>query len=124
MSNEAIGGILSWKINGALQRAVGHFTYNLGFNKRDGQKGSAGDFQGYTETPQIAYFEGALTDGKAVKAKNILEMKDKECTLDLANGKTIVYTNGYYAGEGNFNTEKGELGIRVEAESAEEVAAT
>ena len=49
-----------------------------------------------------------------------LNLVDTTVTLEIANGKTILFNNGWYAGDGNIGTENANIQIRIEALSAEE----
>ena len=119
-NNRRIGGIMFLKIKGTQFRAKGNFTYNLGKPKREGIVG-ADEFHGYKETPQIPSIEGAITDSGDLKVEDILDLTEGRATLDLANGKTIVLRDCYYAGDGNITTEEGEIELRLEGASAEEI---
>ena len=121
-TNRAIGGTLYFKHKGVMLKAKGAFTYNEGKPKKTGVMGADG-FHGYTEEQQIAFIEGAITNDGSVKVSDITGIKDGNATLDLANGKTFVLRDSFYAGEGTTNTEQGELPMRLEGADGEEIAA-
>lgn len=116
-----IGGIISLKIDGRQFAAKGNFTYNLGIEKREAVIG-ADAVHGYKATPQPAFIEGEITDGATVDLKALVETDGATVTLDLANGKSIVLRNAWFAGEGTGNTEEGNIQIRFESDSGEEIA--
>lgn len=120
--NQRVGGIIDLKVNGQVQNAKGAFTYNIGSNKRTGVAG-ADVVHGYTETVQVPYIEGEITDRQTLNLRDLLDMTDGTVVLGLANGKSIVLRNAWYAGEGEGNTEEGAIGVRWEGLSAEEVPA-
>lgn len=122
MANRRVGGILEVKIDGELFFAKGEFTYNLGTPKREAVVG-ADSVHGFKEMPQVAYAEGAFTDTDQVDLKKLTEVRDATVTLRLANGKTIVIREAFYAADGNVGTEEGEIEVRFEGVSGEEVAA-
>jgi len=122
MANTKIGGLIYLKVDGQLLKAKGSFTFNLGIPKREAVMDAGGGVAGYKETPQVPYIEGAITDYDELDVSQLLKTKDSTVTLDLANGKTIVLRNAYYAADGNVTTEEGEIEIRFEGLSAEEVA--
>lgn len=115
-----VAGIIAVKINGEQVLAKGNFTYNLGKPKRDGVVGSDG-VHGYKETPQIPFIEGEITDRSDVSLETLVTTKDATVTLELGNGKIIVLRDAWFAAEGTGNSEEGNVGVRFEGMSAEEV---
>ena len=115
-----IGGIISLKINGDMYFAKGNFTYNLGKPKKEGVVGSD-RVHGYTEKPQVPFIEGEITDRNELNLEDLVTLDDATVTLELANGKVIMLREGWYAGEGTGNTEEGNIALRIEGMSAEEV---
>jgi hypothetical protein len=118
--NNRVGGIIEIKVDGVLYAAKGSFTYNMGANKREAVVG-ADVVHGYKEMPQAAKLEGALTDRSDMDVKTILNLKGVTATLSLANGKIIVFKDAWYSGDGNITTEEGEIELKMEAISAEEI---
>ena len=116
-----IGGTIFLNINGEGFNAKGEFTYNIGAPKREGIVG-ADQMHGYKEMPQVPYIEGAITDTSELNLESLLKLKDATITLRLANGKTIVLREAWYAGDGNVTTEEGEIECRFEGMRGEEVA--
>jgi hypothetical protein len=113
------GGKILFKIDGARYAAKGNFTYNLGADKKEGIVG-ADAVHGYKAMPQVPYIEGAITDRGDLSLRQILDLDDATVTLELANGKTVVLSNAWYAGDGNATTEEGEFEIRLEGLRCEE----
>jgi hypothetical protein len=120
MGANRIGGIITFKIDGVQYAAKGNFTYNLGIPKKESVMGSDG-FHGYKETPQAAFIEGEITDNVSVDIKKLAEIKDATILLNLANSKSIVLRNAFYAHEGTGNTDEGNFPVRFEGERAEEM---
>lgn len=118
--NKRVGGIIELKIDGQTHSAKGNFTYNLGVPKRDAVVG-ADAVHGYKETPQVAFIEGEITDRSTVSLDKLTRTSDATIMLRLANGKLIVLRNAWFAGEGTGNTEEGNIGVRFEGMSGEEV---
>lgn len=115
-----VGGIISLKADGQTYQAKGNFTYHLGVPKRESVVGHDG-YHGYKETPQAAYIEGEITDEYGLDVKKLLETKDATVTLDLANGKSMVLREAVFVGDGNGNTEEGNIAVRWEGPQGEEV---
>lgn len=115
------GGLIQFATGGVTQDAKGAFTYNLGIPKRDAIAGADG-IHGYSEKPQAAFIEGAITDRGSLDMAALVAMQDVTVTLVLANGKTILLTDAWFCGEGTGNTEEGEMPIRFESKKqAQEV---
>ena len=119
MAAERIGGVIRLRLDGNLRRAKGSFKYNLGRRKREMVVGTD-SVHGYKEMIQVPYIEGIITDKYDVRSDDILNFTG-EATLQLNNGKTIVLSNSVYTNEGEFDTEEGELGVRFEGTSAQEI---
>ena len=115
-----IGGIIALKVNGDMYFAKGNFTYNLGKPKKEGVVGSD-RVHGYKEVPQVPFIEGEITDRNELNLEDLITLDDATATLELANGKVIMLREAWYAGEGTGNTEEGNIALRLEGMSAEEV---
>jgi Phage tail tube protein len=116
-----VGGLIALKIDGNQYNAKGNFTYNLGRPKREGVLGAEA-VHGYKETPQVAFLEGEITDNDGLDLDTLLMATDVVVHLQLGTGKVIVFNHAWFAGEGTGNTEEGNIGVRFEAERAEEFA--
>jgi hypothetical protein len=114
------GGIIQLQVNGELYDAKGNFTYNIGRPKREAIVG-ADSVHGYKETPQACFVEGEITDRGTLDLDGLVSLTGATVTLELANGKVIVLRDAWYASEGTGNTEEGNIGVRFEAASGEEV---
>ncbi|QPC44006.1 phage tail tube protein [Kaustia mangrovi] len=117
---ERVGGIIYLAINGVNYQAKGAYTYNIGRPKRDGVVGHDA-VHGYKELPQVPFIEGEITDSGKMALEDLLDLTDATVTLQLANSKVIVLRDAWYAGEGTGNTEEGNIGVRFEGISGEEV---
>ncbi|WP_299376023.1 phage tail tube protein [uncultured Kiloniella sp.] len=116
----ARAGKIFFKVDGTQYDAKGGFTYNLGKDKKEGMVGHD-KVHGYKITPQIPFIEGEITDHSKLDVAKLLELDDVTITLELANGKTILLRNAWYAHEGTAGTEEGNIPVRFEGLSAEEV---
>ncbi|CAM6053540.1 unnamed protein product [Sphagnum tenellum] len=113
-------GTIHLKINGTLYSAKGGFKYNLGVPKNEAILDASGQAIGYKSLPQVAYFEGEIYDSRDIDLKLLCSLDDGTATLELANGKTIILRNCWYAGTGEGQTEEGTIVFRLEGRSAEE----
>jgi hypothetical protein len=120
MSGQRKGGIIQFQVNGELYDAKGNFTYNLGRPVREAIIG-ADSVHGYKETPQVAFIEGEITDRGTLDLEKLVKMVDATVTAELANGKVIVLRDAWFAGEGTGNTDEGNIAVRFEGKSGEEI---
>lgn len=115
-----VGGIIFVKVDGNQYDAKGQFTYNLGIPKREAVIGHD-RHHGYKELPQEAYIEGEITDSGTLDVKALMTISDATVTLELANGKVVMLRNAYFSGDGNIQTEEGNIAVRFTGESAKEI---
>lgn len=113
-------GTVYLKVDGDQYRVKGSFTYNIGRPKREAIVGHDG-VHGYKELPQAPHIEGEITDGSDVDLAKVFATVDATVTLELANGKVILLRNAWFAGEGQVGTEDGNIAVRFEGLSGEEV---
>lgn len=114
-----VGGVMFLAVNGQRWNAKGNFTYNGGRPKRDGVVG-VDQVHGYKELPQVPWIEGEITDDGSIPLDQLLQVTDATITLELANGKTFVLRDAWYAAEGTGNSEEGNVEVRFEGLSADE----
>jgi hypothetical protein len=120
MNGQRRGGIIQVQVNGEIHDAKGSWTYNLGRPKREAIVG-ADRTHGYKEAPQVAFIEGEITDRGSLDLEKLVTLEGATVTVELANGKVICLRDAWYAGEGTGNTEEGNVAVRFEGVSAEEI---
>jgi hypothetical protein len=120
--SKRMGGLIFIAVNGEGLQAKGSFTYNIGAPKREAIVGSD-KVHGYKELPQVPYIEGEITDHSSLQLSTLFATKDATVTLQLANGKTFVLEQAWYAGDGEASTEEGAIGVRFEGIRGREIAA-
>lgn len=113
-------GVLYLKIDGAQHDARGSYTYSLGPPKREAIVGADG-VHGYKEMPQVPYIEGEITDARDLDLAALQALTESTVTLELANGKTVVLRDAWYAADGTVGTEQANVQVRFEGLSAEEI---
>lgn len=113
-------GTLFVKVDGVQYDLAGHFTYNLGVEKRETKVGPNG-VQGYSGNPQAPFIEGEITDARDVDVKALLALEDVTVTLELANGKTVVQRNSWNVSDGNIGTEQANIQVRFEGRESQEI---
>jgi len=107
------------KIDGVQYSAKGSFTYNLGGEKREGIVGADG-IHGYKSTPKIPFIEGEITDSSDLDLGKLTELDGVTVTLELANGKVVVLSDGWYAADGDVGTDDANIQVRFEGLRCEE----
>lgn len=108
-----VGGIIEFSVNGNRYNVKGNWTYNPGSNKREAVVGADG-IHGYKEMPQVAFIEGEVTDTGDLDLVGLTNIVDATAVLGLANGKSFVLQEAWFAGEGTGNTEEGNVSARFE----------
>lgn len=117
-----IAGLIEVAVNGTLYQAKGNFTYDLGLPQREALVGSD-KTHGYKETPKVAFIEGEFTDHSDLDLAGLFSISDATVTLKLANGKTVMLSEAWYAGDGKAETEEANIKVRFEGMRAEEIPA-
>ena len=107
-------GLIWVQINGQRIEAKGTFTIQPGQPLRSAIIGADGP-HGYAETPQVSYVEGALTDSPDLDTVALRQTTNATVTVELNNGKTWVYDDAWYAGEGAMTTDESEIAVRFES---------
>ena len=118
--NDLVGGIIEFKVNGEIQYAKGSFKYNLGKPKSEEIVGHD-RVHGFKSLPQAPYIEGEVTDRSDMDAEAFVTIKEATVTLSLANGKVFVLKRARYCGDGDIETEEGNIQTRFVGFSGEEV---
>ena len=111
-AGKQVGGIKSLTINGDVYPCKGSWTTNLGWEKRTGIVGADG-VHGYGVTPQLAFMEGVITKQATFSLVDLLDVKEATIVLVAANSSIILH-DAYFADEGNYTTEEGEIAVRFE----------
>lgn len=120
--NNRRSGIIHLKINGTLYSAKGgSFKYSLGIPKKEALLDASGGVIGYKATAQVPFIDGEIYDDRNLDLKQLQELDDGTATLELANGKTIILRNCWFAGTGETQTEEATIAFRLEGKSAEEI---
>ena len=120
--SKRVAGLVEVAVNGTLYQAKGSFTYDLGAPKNEALVGSD-RVHGYKSMPKVPFIEGEFTDASDLDVKALCEIDDATVTLKLANGKTIMLSEAWYAGDGQVATEDANIKVRFEGMRAEEIPA-
>jgi hypothetical protein len=112
-------GKLFFKVNGTRYDAKGEFSYNLGKDKKTRILGADG-VHGAKVEPVIPFIEGKITDNSDLDLAAFIAITGT-ITLELQNGKTIMLSDADYAADADVTTEEGEIPVRFEGSSCEEV---
>lgn len=115
-------GRIFFKADGVQYDAKGSYNYNLGADKREAMVGADG-VHGYKAMPQVPFIEGEITDAKDLDLAAFINLDGVTITLELANGKSILLRDAWYAADGNVGTEDANIQVRFEGMSGEEIGA-
>jgi hypothetical protein len=115
------GGTIQVTIDGVRVDAKGNYSYNLGRPVRESIIGADG-VHGYIERPQPAFIEGEITDRVDLDLAALVSATNISVHLELAIGKSIALRNAWFAGEGTGNSEEGNIAVRFEGQSGEEIS--
>ena len=117
MAAERVAGLIQIAYNGIKVKAVGSFDIQLGRPKRDPKVG-VDEVHGFTEMPQAPKLTGEITIDSATDIDGILLMNNATITIE-AVGKTFLFSEAYFCGEGAYATEEGNLNFEISALSAD-----
>lgn len=120
-SEGLIAGIIEVKINGEVQQAKGNWTYNLGKPKVEPVLGADNSVHGFMGKTQAARIEGEITDRQDLDMEALVQLRGATVTLSLSNEKVIVLKGAAYTGDGDAQTEEGNIQAVFHGTSAEEV---
>jgi len=110
-----MAGKIFFKLNGERKRAKGSFTYNLGKDKKVTIMGVDRP-HGKKIEPTVPFIEGKITDGDDIDLAALIDFEGT-VTLELANSKTIMGREMYYAADADVDTDEGEIPVRFESET-------
>ena len=116
----AKAGLITLKANGETYAANGEFTYNLGTPIRETLLDAGGTVAGRSESPQENMIEGSIFDSSDINLKTLTELDNATITLELNNGKTIVQSRAWYAGDGSVGTKEGSIAFKSVGETCVE----
>lgn len=106
-----IAGIAYLKVDGTQFDIRGKFKYQIATVKRDEIVGQDG-VHGYKEMPVAPYIEGDIDDMPGTRVRRLEDITNATITLELANGKTVVLHNAWWAGDSVVDTEEGSYPVK------------
>jgi len=115
-----VGGTIQLQVNGEVYDCKGNFQYNLGLPKREMIVGSD-TVHGDSEKPQAPFIEGEITDRVDFSLAALCKQRGVSVTLILAVGKVIILRDAVFTGDGTGNTDEGNIAVRWDGKSAEEI---
>jgi trimethylamine:corrinoid methyltransferase-like protein len=120
-NNNRVAGLLSFKVNGeVIATAAEGIEYCLGTPKQTAVMSATG-VAGCKLEPQVPYISGKCIDSKKHDLRKVFTASDVSCVAELANGKTIMGSAGWYAGDGTASTDTGQFDGRWEFMRVEEI---
>jgi hypothetical protein len=111
MSENRIAGVAYLKVDGAQFSIAGKFKYQVNRVKRETLVGQDG-VHGYKEMPVEPYISGDVRDMPGSRVRRLEDIVDATITLELANGKTVVLRNAWWADASEVDTEEGTYPVK------------
>lgn len=121
MSNR-IAGTLFIAVDGEIIDAAGEFTYTLGGESRETLTGHD-RVHGYKAMPQAPKLEGEIRDNGRLDVARLKAIDNAEITLQLSNGKTVVFSSAWATGEWEQKTENSTISAAFGCKLAKELTA-
>lgn len=120
MADNRRAGLISIAVDGELIDVKSEATYNLGTTQRAAIPGQD-RIHGYKETVGVPRIEFKGTDRRGLDVRRLTNITDATITYRSGTGKTVVFRNAWFAGEGTITSSESEIEMVFEALSAEEV---
>lgn len=122
MALRRVAGIAYLKIDGRLFETSGNFTIQPGQPMREGKIGTS-RVVGYSETPQVPSIEGRIVLTPELSLVELTTITEATIQVVGPTGHTFVLRDAWFAGEGSYDTGEGEVAVKFEGASFEEIAA-
>jgi hypothetical protein len=119
MSNR-IAGIATVKYNGTQIPIKGKWKFDINPTKREGIAGQD-SVHGYKEMPKVPHCQGDVSYTAGVSIETLRAIDGATVTLELANGRVIVFQNAWYSDTSEVDTEEGSFPVKFESYSAQEI---
>lgn len=121
-TQKPVAGVCYVKIDGTQYALRAALKVNLTMFMREGVAGQDG-IHGFKETPMIPSIEAEFTDLGNLSVKALLAISNATVTAELANGKTYILSEAWYAGEASIETTDGKIPAKFEGRDILEVTA-
>ena len=118
---QRIGGTAFLTVDGTQMALRGNFTVSPSSVERTMLAGQDG-VHGYQELPRVPYIEGDLSTVPGLSLETLLAETDVTVVAQLANGLQYVLTNATCKGGFENNTRDGQVRVRWEGLTCEEMA--
>lgn len=115
-----IGGVAYLKVDGKQFALRGKWKTNILPTKREGIAGQDG-VHGYKEMPRVPTIQGDVSYVEGILVEDLPKITNATITLELANGKTHILRNAWWADESEVDTEEGSFPCKFEGISGEEL---
>ena len=121
---QAVGGVAAIRVDGKLIRVKGSFNIHLGAEKRTAITGSVTQgVLGYKVEAGIPALDGKVVIGGGTNPQELVNIKDATITVELVTGDVFNLYEAWYAGDGQVETENGELAVRFEGTKSKYITA-
>lgn len=117
-----IAGIAYVYVDGRTLPLRGGFTVSPSALERTGIAGQ--DYvHGFSEVPRVPFIEGDISTTDEVSTEALEAITEATVTAELANGKTYVLSEAWCKAAFEINTRDGQVRVRFEGVSCNELAA-
>ena len=119
-SSRRIAGIISVKVDGRPYQAAGPWTFSVASTSRESVLG-ASDVAGFKETPVAPFAEGALIADRATSLETLQAIEDATISIEAPGGRLVTIRNAWFVDRAELDTGEGQIKVRFEGLSGDEV---
>ena len=116
---QTIGGRVQLTIGGVRRRVKSAVTFNLGKDKNEMILGHDGP-HGAKAMPQIPFLECEISLDATTRLEDLTGVFGEDVVL-TASGRSYIWRDAIFAGDGSADSEEGAVQCRFESEIAEEL---
>ncbi len=117
-----IGGRVYVKVDGETLMVRANVSTNIGQEVMRESVVGADGVHGRTATPVVPYIQIEVTEQPSFSLTRLNKIEDATVTARLEDGRTLLLSNAWHAGESDFNPVEGSMNVRFEGMKGEEVA--
>src|SRR6516225_1772347 len=116
----AVAGVAYVKVDGQQFALRGNLQISVQSFERDGVAGLDG-VHGYIEKPRVPFIQGEFSDIGGLSIQQLEQMCNVTVTAELNNGKTYLLRNAWTAPAMELNAAEGQVQVKWEGMSGEEI---
>ena len=117
-----VGGRVFINVDGEQLLVRGNVTSNIGQNVTRETVVGVDQVHGNKETIAVPFIQFDITEKPEFPLSRINAITDATITAELADDRTLILRNAWHVGESERNPEEGQMTVRFEGMSGEEMA--